>query len=112
MTGAKRTNRSSEPQASATSGPGDGFRALFDRATDLVVVDVSGKVLDANPAALRALGYGPEKLTALHDPSLLSEDQFPRAIRQLSEVVSCGHEVPPTDYRLRAKGGRSLVVEV
>ena len=43
------------------------FRALFERSLDcLYIHDFNGKFLDANPAALKLLGYEREDIASLH----------------------------------------------
>ena len=88
------------------------YKALFDRSLSYIYVhDFNGRFLDANKAALKALGYKREDIPSLNFASLLSEDQFPLALKSLEEIIHTGRQKKPAEYRLIRKDGRYIWVE-
>ena len=72
---------------------------------------LTGRFLDANPAALDLLGYRRDEINALTLASLLTKDQLPLAFQVTEEVKTNGHQKHPTEFRLRGKEGRLVYVE-
>jgi PAS domain S-box-containing protein len=88
------------------------YRALFDRSLDSVyLTDFEGHFLDANQAALDLLGYRFEDITMLTFGSLLTEDQVPKAMQTVEEILTTGRQQNPTEHRLRRKDGGHAFVE-
>jgi len=75
------------------------------------VFDFKGRFLDANPAALRLLGYEREELLAQSLSSLLDDDQLARAFGVLAELREAGSQKTPTEFRLTRKDGGYAQVE-
>jgi len=88
------------------------YRALFDRSLDLVYVrDLNGNFMDANPAALKLLGYRREDIPTLNFALLLDPDQFPRTIQILKELTETGFQKEPGEFKLKRRDGTYLYVE-
>ena len=88
------------------------YMALFDRSLDCVYIhDFEGNFIDANPAALRSLGYEKEELTSLNFTALISQDQIPRAMDTLEEIKEYGSQKEVIEYKLKRKNGEYLYVE-
>ncbi len=88
------------------------FQALFERSLDcLYIHDFEGNFLDANPAALKLLGYEREDVASLSFASLLSADQMSKALEALKELAETGAQKNTIDLRLRAKSGAFVDVE-
>ncbi len=88
------------------------FQALFERSLDcLYIHDFEGNFLDANPAALKLLGYEREDIASLSFASLLSADQMAKALEGMKELAETGTQQKTTDLRLRAKTGVLVDVE-
>jgi PAS domain S-box-containing protein/putative nucleotidyltransferase with HDIG domain len=100
-------------QAGAITGKLDErYRALFERSLDAVYVhDLAGNFLDANPAALKLLGYSAEEIPDLNFASLLSEDQLPLAMNTLKELIETGTQQNLTEFKLRRKDGGYVYIE-
>jgi len=88
------------------------YRALFDRSLDWVYVhDFEGDFIDANAAALDALGYEKSELSSLNFTSLLTDDKIPLALETAKEIRETGFQKGVTEYRLRRKDGTFIYVE-
>ena len=88
------------------------YKALYDRSLSYIYLhDFNGQFLDANKAALKALGYKREDIPSLNFASLLSEEQFRLALKSLEEIIHTGRQKKPAEYRLRRKDGRYIWVE-
>jgi len=88
------------------------YKGLFERSLDCVFLsDFEGRFLDANPAALNLLGYEAKDIASLTFASLLTPDQFPLALRATEEIRTTGFQKTPTEFRLRRKDGRQVLVE-
>ena len=88
------------------------YKGLFERSLDCVFLsDFEGKFLDANPAALKLLGYEPKDITSLTFASLLTPEQFPLALQATEEIRTTGFQKTPTEFRLRTRDGRHVLVE-
>ena len=88
------------------------YSALFDRSLSYVYVhDFKGKFIDANEAALKALGYKRKEMFQLNLTSLLDKSQLLKAIKSLREIIRSGHQKKPDEYKLRRKDGRYIWVE-
>jgi PAS domain S-box-containing protein len=88
------------------------YQALFDRSLECVFLcDFEGRFLDANQAALDLLGYSRENICQLTFASLLSKDQMALARKVVEEIKREGHQVQPTEFRLRTRDGRVVYVE-
>ncbi len=88
------------------------YRALFERSLSYVYVhNFKGQFIDANPAALKALGYTRKEMTPLNFASLLDKGQLPRAFKSLQEIIRTGHQKKPDEYKLKRKDGRFIWVE-
>lgn len=94
--------------------PGDAtetnFRAFFEAVTDLLLVgDLDGRIVYANPAVTAKLGYTPEQLTAMH-----MLDLHPPFVRTEAEQVIgkmfCG-EADYCPLPLQAASGELVPVE-
>ncbi len=89
------------------------FRALFDRSLDcLYINDLNGNFLDANPAALRLLGYAREDIANLSYSSLLSSEQLPRALEAIGELGNSETRRGATEYRVKRRDGTLVDVEI
>ena len=89
------------------------FRALFEHSLDcLYIHDFEGNFLDANPAALKLLGYEREDIASVRLASLLGAAQMPKAIEAMRELAETGAQQKALDYRLRSKTGVIVDVEV
>ena len=89
------------------------YRALFDRSIDCVFLsDFAGNFLDANQSALNLVGYQREDIPKLSFGSLFTEDQLPLAFQSVEEIRTTGFQKQPTEFRLRCKDGRQVVVEI
>ena len=89
------------------------FRALFDGSLDcLYINDLHGNFLDANPAALRLLGYGREDIANLSYSSLLSSEQLPRALEAVRALESAETRRGETEYCVKRRDGSLVDVEI
>ncbi len=88
------------------------YRALFDRSLDYIYInDLAGNFLDANDAALEALGYTWEEIQGLNYADLLSEEGLQAALAVHQEIIATGFQKEPTEYWLRHKQGHHIFVE-
>jgi PAS domain S-box-containing protein len=88
------------------------YRALFERSRDLVYLhDFAGHFLDANPAALAALGYRQDEIRALNFSDLLDPADLPKAAAALEELGRTGAQNDITEFRVRCKDGEWLCFE-
>jgi len=88
------------------------YRSLFDRSLDCVYIhDFLGKFIEANPSALKLLGYTGEEIRSVNFTSLLTEDQIPLALNVIQEVITTGTQKESSEYRVRRKDGNYVDVE-
>ncbi len=88
------------------------YKALFDRSLSYIYVhDFNGQFIDANEAALKAMGYKRKELLSLHLASLLDKNQLPQACQSLEEIIRTGHQKVPDEYKIRRKDGHYIWVE-
>ncbi len=90
---------------------GGEFKTIFDRAKDSILIEtVDGRILDANQAACRMLGYTKEELTGLKVSDIVPEHiarELPDQIREAS--VEDGYYIESEQL---LKSGRRIPVEV
>ncbi|MFH2129034.1 MAG: PAS domain S-box protein [bacterium] len=88
------------------------YIALFDRLQDAVYIsDLEGNGIDANPAALKMLGYSDADIRTINFISLLDPQQLVRARNVLQEILKSGTQSRPAQFKLRKQGGGSIWVE-
>ena len=86
------------------------YQALFSSLDCVYLHDFEGRFLDANPAALKLLGYEREEILSLSFPSLLDVD-LAGALGVLAQLLETGTQKTPTEFRLRCKTGEYVYVE-
>jgi PAS domain S-box-containing protein len=88
------------------------YRSLFDRSLDCVYIhDFEGNFIDANPSALKLLGYNGEEIMSVKFTSLLTAEQNPLALHVIQEVITTGTQTESSEYRVRRKDGTYIDVE-
>ena len=88
------------------------YRALFDRSLDvLYLVDLNGRMLDANPAALNLFGYSASELTTLTIADLVMGEDLPKAKATFEEIRATGTQQELIEFRVRTKSGAVVFVE-
>jgi len=71
----------------------------------------TGLILDANDAALRALGYTRSEIPAIQFSSLLDEDQVIVAFRAMEEALQEGTLREAVEFKLKRRDGGSVWVQ-
>ena len=88
------------------------FRALFDRNRHCIFVhDFEGNFLDANEASLNLLGYSRAEISSLNFANLIDEDQMPKALSALEEIMQKGFVKNFLEFKLKTKDGNYVWVE-
>jgi PAS domain S-box-containing protein len=88
------------------------YQALFNSSFELVYLhDLKGNFIDANPTALKLLGYSKEELGSLNFSSILDGGQIWKAMKALNEIKKYGHQKESTEYRLKTKNGTIIDIE-
>jgi PAS domain S-box-containing protein len=88
------------------------YRSLFDRSLDCVYIhDFLGNFIEANPSALKLLGYTGEEIMSVKFTSLLTAVQIPLALHVIQEVITTGTQTESSEYRVRRKDGTYVDVE-
>ncbi|HOT46445.1 MAG TPA: PAS domain S-box protein [Spirochaetota bacterium] len=88
------------------------YRALFDRSLDMVFLhDFDGRFIDANGAAINALGYTREEVSSLTLREILGDDQMPAVEAIFKELMETGAQKHPTEFILYKKDGGCIFVE-
>ncbi|HEX9578939.1 MAG TPA: PAS domain S-box protein [Myxococcales bacterium] len=86
------------------------YRALFERSRDIILfVAADGRILDANPAAVRAYGYWREELLRMRIVDLRDPGTVPDVPRQMQRAQGEGIVFETIHRR---KDGTSFAVEV
>lgn len=103
-----------EAARAALSDSHSRFEALFRHAPLPLLVHVDRRIVDANPAAARLLGF--ESVDAMRGLSVLTlyadqaeRDKVEVRLRML-DAQPAGVRLPITELRMRAAGGRTAVV--
>lgn len=88
------------------------YRALFERSFDAVYIhDLEGNFFDANPIALKLLGYEKKDIPSINFATLLEEEQMPLAIAALEEIIKTGTQKKSNEFKLRRKDGGFIWIE-
>ncbi|MFH1079824.1 MAG: diguanylate cyclase [Pseudomonadota bacterium] len=88
------------------------FRSLFDRSLDCVFIhNFKGQFMDANPAALRLLGYKKEEIPFLNFAGLIGDDEIPKAMEMFAEVKQTGFQKELSEFKVRRKDGSHVYLE-
>ncbi|MFP4082196.1 MAG: diguanylate cyclase [Candidatus Aminicenantes bacterium] len=88
------------------------WRALFERSMDWVYIhDLKGNFIDANPPALKGLGYKKKEIKNLTFKSLLSLNQLPKVFKAIRELKRTGTQKKITRFKLKRKNGKHIFVE-
>ncbi len=87
------------------------YKALFERSINLIYLnDFQGRFIDANDAALKALGYTREEITGISYDNLLEEKYRKTAYDILEDVRKNETAHPPYEIRLKKKDGSFIWV--
>ncbi len=88
------------------------YRALFERSLDIVFLhNLEGRFIDANSAAVNALGYTREEVPTLMLRDVLGDDQMPAVDEILKELMETGAQKNPSEFILYKKDGECIFVE-
>lgn len=88
------------------------YAGLFNRSLFAVYLyDFEGNILDANDAALDLLGYTKGDLVSQNWASVVVEDQWAEAKRNVTTILTKGRSDKPTSYMLRKKDGSFIWIE-
>jgi len=88
------------------------YKALFDRSLNLIyVMDLDGRFIDANKAALNLLGYKREDIRSVNVNAIMDEDQLPLVLETIRGITETGIQTDLHEIRLRNKDGREIYVE-
>jgi len=88
------------------------YLSLFDRSLDCIYIhDLEGNFIDANPAALKLLGYTKEDIPHVSFTSLISGEQLNKARETIRAIVETGSHSVVVEYRLQAKNGDFVDIE-
>lgn len=88
------------------------YRSLFERSLDIVFIhDFEGHFIDANTAALNALGYTREEIQTMKLRSIVGDDQVPLVDQIYKELLDTGAQKNPTEFLLYKKDGNCIHVE-
>ncbi len=89
------------------------YRTIFERSLFWVFLhDAEGNLLDANQTALNGVGYQKDELPGLNFATFLDEGQLPKAIEEARRIVERGFQDQPVEFRLTARDGRQIWLEV
>lgn len=90
---------------------GERTQALFEYAPDgIVVTNLSGTFLDANPSACRMLGYTREELTSLRLSDVVPGPEAARLGHALNAIRDCTYR--SQEWQCRRKDGSVFAAEV
>lgn len=82
------------------------FRSLAEASPDSITVVRAGRMVYANPAAARALGFGmPAELMARPIDQLMCDAEDATVVAERVARMERGERVPPHEYFLRCKDG-------
>jgi len=93
------------------------FRAVVEAASDVVIVgDRHGRIVFANPAVSKMLGYSPQELKGAEIAMLVSEEHREQHRKNLTRFIE-GKEGPgadghPIELKAQSKEGESIPVEM
>ncbi len=88
------------------------YQALFNSSLEIIYLhDLKGNFIDANPIALKILGYSKEDLSLLNFSSLLDGGQIWKAMKTINEIKKYGYQKELTEFRLKTKNGTFIDVE-
>ncbi|OPX17629.1 hypothetical protein BXT86_05495 [candidate division WOR-3 bacterium 4484_100] len=88
------------------------YRALYDqRILALYMMDLNGRFIDANDAALKILDYKREDLKKTTIATLLSGDQLLKAYNIIEEIKEKGYQDRVLEYRIKKDDGSYVWVE-
>ena len=88
------------------------YKSLYANVLGMVYShDLQGNFIDANPAALRALGYSLEEAVRLNLADVLAPEHVKLAMSTIQEILKTGRQKRFNEYRLRCKDGRYIEIE-
>jgi two-component system cell cycle sensor histidine kinase/response regulator CckA len=88
------------------------YSALFDRSLESVYIhDFNGNFIDVNQATLDILGYTREELLSMSFVSMITEDQYPLAIKVREDILKNGHQRGTSIYKVKKKDGSFVHLE-
>jgi diguanylate cyclase (GGDEF)-like protein/PAS domain S-box-containing protein/putative nucleotidyltransferase with HDIG domain len=88
------------------------YRSLFDRSLEAIYIsDLEGNFRDANPYAMKLLGYEREDIPSLNFSSLLAEEAIGNMYETIGEILRTGSQKESVEYKLRRKDGTYAWVE-
>lgn len=88
------------------------YHALYDRSPDCIYIHtLRGRFVDANPAAIKLLGYSKEELARIDLRSLFDADDLPKVTATMAEILRHGSQETPSVWRLRRKDGSPAYLE-
>lgn len=110
--GLEKENKEYKQQNKKWHEANEKFKALFDRNLHCIFVhDFEGNFLDANEASLNLLGYSREEIFSLNFASLIDENQMPKALSAIEEILQNGFVKNFLEFKLKTKDGNYVWVE-
>ncbi len=87
------------------------YRTLFERVPDgIFIADAQGNYVDANPSAIRMLGYERDELARMNAANVVAENEVPRVAEALVEIHA--GRMHHREWRFRHKDGSHFMAEV
>jgi PAS domain S-box-containing protein len=89
------------------------FRQLIEGAPDAVWINDGRRLVFANPAAARMLGYDTvEELLAIDPLNIVAPEDHPLMRERMSSMMQTGAPMLPREYKSRHKNGSWIIAEV
>jgi PAS domain S-box-containing protein len=89
------------------------YRSMVEKATDYFVIHQDGRIVFANQAAARALGFdSPEELVGLSPLEFVAPDEREAIAERMRLSIETGEELAPLEERYIGRHGHEVIGEV
>jgi len=88
------------------------YIALFERLRDAVyIMDLDGKLIDANPSGLKSLGYNKDDVKKLYLYDFFSDENLTLVEKMIQEIIKTGTQQKPVQLKIQRKNGTLFWME-